>query len=76
MTTRVLLVDESGADATKVIAMLAVSGRGEFHVTHAATVGHALTLLGGGSFDAILVDFGKAVDMSPGRLAALLVAAT
>jgi len=76
MTTRVLLVDESGADASKVIAMLAVSGRGEFHVTHAPTVGTALTLLGGGSFDAILVDFGKAVDVSPGRLAALLVAAT
>jgi len=76
MTTRVLLVDEDGGDAGKVIAMLAVSGRGEFHVTHALTVSNALTLLGGATFDAILVDFGKTVDTSPGRLAALLVAAT
>ena len=76
MTTRVLLVDECAADAAKVIAMLAISGRGEFEVTHTVTVADALARLGDETFDAVLVDFGPAIEVPAGRLASLLVAAT
>jgi len=75
MVTKVLLVDEHAGDAAKVISMLAVSGRGEFAVTHTAQLEDALALLASESFDAVLVDFGDPVAMTAGKLAAVLAVA-